>query len=503
MRKHIVILVIFGVLVQSVLSFSVSAESSDSVIISHIQTGVSGGATQEFIGLYNNGETEVDVTDWCLRNKGNIAFACLSSTVEQLFIMPAHSSALIVSRSFADTLPLEIVPSLVYVPTSQSSGSLVGSNDTLTLVDDKGGEKDRHGWTTAVATGMIFRRNLTSMDPLIFMNGGSGEDWGIVAREGLPLHQVELRQNETADICPNIAGVQTAISEDVTINDDGTCVLVLPPLPKIIITELFPNAPGSDDGQEFIEVFNAETFPVDISGYQLWIGLNPTKGLPLPVMTPLDPGEYRVITQALLPFSLVNTSGKVQLMNTEGLLMSESAVYDSPKEGQAWILVNDVEWQYSSQPTPGNINIVLSTELEDLLALPVQKSCAANQYRHPETNRCRLIPSEDEATPCKQNQYRNEETNRCRSIAATTTQVACKEGQERNPETNRCRNIKKMTKTDYGVLGATSKGQPSQWYIVLAIVAVMTILLGYAAWEWRNELKTFYQKLLRFVRRAE
>ncbi len=146
---------------------------------------------------------------------------------------------------------------------------------------------------------------------------------------------------------------------------------------------------------------------------------------------------------------------------------------------------------------------MLSTELEDLLALPVQKSCAANQYRHPETNRCRLIPSEDEATPCKQNQYRNEETNRCRSIAATTTQVACKEGQERNPETNRCRNIKKMTKTDYGVLGATSKGQPSQWYIVLAIVAVMTILLGYAAWEWRNELKTFYQKLLRFVRRAE
>ena len=73
------------------------------------------------------------------------------------------------------------------------------------------------------------------------------------------------------------------------------------------------------------------------------------------------------------------------------------------------------------------------------------KVCAIGYERSPETNRCRKIVSELEATlaPCPIGYYRNPETNRCRKITITTQAglSPCPIGYERSPETNRCRKI--------------------------------------------------------------
>lgn len=141
--------------------------------------------------------------------------------------------------------------------------------------------------------------------------------------------------------------------------------------------------------------------------------------------------------------------------------------------------------------------------------VPSRKPCAANQYRHPETNRCRLLKTNTTSTtpiPCPAHQYRSVATNRCRNNVATTTKppAPCKEGQERNSATNRCRVIKAMpAATDHAVLGTETENQPDQWYIIYAVAIAALLVASYAAWEWRQELAQFARQAWRFVHRSK
>ena len=132
---------------------------------------------------------------------------------------------------------------------------------------------------------------------------------------------------------------------------------------------------------------------------------------------------------------------------------------------------------------------------------PSLKPCAPNQYRNPETNRCRLIStsstSSSSLTPCREGQERNPDTNRCRSVSTKTTELApCKEGQERNPETNRCRNIVSMTDAPHEVKGVQEVAQQqSSWYVWVVVGLVVSGALAYAGWEWRVEVQQFIVKL--------
>lgn len=81
------------------------AASAD-VVMTQVQAGVTGGATKEFIVLYNRSSNDVDVTDWCLRNKSDVPFACFfSGHALRYFVLPAQSYATFASAAFADSMP--------------------------------------------------------------------------------------------------------------------------------------------------------------------------------------------------------------------------------------------------------------------------------------------------------------------------------------------------------------------------------------------------------------
>jgi len=502
MRKYIICLVFLCTLAWQLTARADPVESPQSVVISHIQAGIVGGATQEFIALHNNSSGEVDMTDWCLKNKTNTAFGCFTPTdIRQVFILPEHASALIVSRTFAQTLSEQVHPTFIYDSTNQSSGSLVGSNDTLVLMDAVGEEIDRHNWTVTASSGMILRREIATESPMTYKDSDVVSDWYVGPVEVLPSNQVEVRYIDIPDVCENISNIQPSVPQGMMVDDDGKCISIPPPeIPDIIITEVLPNPFGADEGGEFVEIYNTGTHAVDVSGFMIWVGNTSTKGIKLPLMDPLKPGEYRALFNDTISFTLVNTSGKVQLTDATGILIDETFHYNSPKEGWSWIRIADQTWDHTNHPTPGEANVLDKSELDSLMTL---KECAANQYRHPETNRCRLSAVVSQPAACKEGQYRSPETNRCRNSVVAATQTPCKAGQERNEETNRCRNIKQMSKADYGVLGATSEDSPNQWYVIAAVGTVLVILLGYAAWEWRKEIGNFLRMMIRFVRKTQ
>jgi hypothetical protein len=332
------------------------------------------------------------------------------------------------------------------------------------------------------------------------------------------------------DECSNLPNIQADIPDGYKRGVDNNCMLDLLPLK---ITELLPNAAGSDEGNEFIELYNPNNSGVDLSNYVFYVGANDTKFYSFPAGSHIGAGQYMAFSNDDIKFTLINTTSNVRLSSSDGTLIDETPVYNNPKDGMAWALI-DGTWQYTNQPTPGSANLssLVTATVAEVVAASNLELCAANQYRSPETNRCRLITtaasSKSVLVPCKDGQYRSEETNRCRSIVADVSAlVPCAEGQERNPETNRCRSI------TAAVLGASTltpckagqernpdtnrcrnvvsaipqagyapeqTSQSSNNYVLWwSLACVGLVAISYGIWEWRQEIMRLGQRIGSFI----
>lgn len=334
------------------------------------------------------------------------------------------------------------------------------------------------------------------------------------------------------DTCANLDGLQAILPEDYIINDEGFCVLSLQPL---VINEILPNPDGNDDGNEFIEIFNPNDSDVVLDNYQLIVvSASSNKQYDLPAGLIIPAGKYLALYDDEVGFTLVNTSMAIELWSIDGAVVDSSVVYENPASGSAWVLIND-NWQFTNRPTPGSVNLSSLVTIQPANVISPDSElepCAPNQYRNPETNRCKLIQSiESSLVPCKEGQYRSEETNRCRSIAgdvasyvpcaegqernpatnrcrsivlasSTDGLVPCKEGQERNPETNRCRNIvlASVPQVDYAPDPVAI--DTGNYAFLLSLTGLGTLAVIYGLWEWRHEIGSIFKNMnLHFLKR--
>ncbi|MDB5162121.1 MAG: hypothetical protein JWM52_629 [Candidatus Saccharibacteria bacterium] len=475
--------------------------ASASLVLTQIQAGGMTGALQELVVIYNNSDENVDVTNWCLRNKSSVEYACFTKGNDsEVLILPSHMFATVAS-SFEVSATGFSAFTIVYSSTNQSSGSIVGSNDSISLIDSNKMIVDNHSWTSSITSGMLFARQIQTQTPLVFTDTDQAGDWYIQSPQFIPENGLR-RMMMTIDYCLNIEGDQEVVPDNMVQNELGECHALLPPsifLP-IQITEVLPNAAGSDIGSEFIELYNPNNKAIDISAYTLWYGPEFEKATHFPIGSTISAQSYLSFSNTDLEFSLLNTSSRVRITNEMGTIDTETPMYMSPKDGVAWAFINDI-WQYTNMPTPGAANLasIVDVDEEEIIT---QTPCATNQYRNTETNRCRLIVANvGTVTPCKDNQYRSEETNRCRNIVSSdTAQASCKEGQERNPDTNRCRTIKSVSKADYGVLGVQSSNSSGDSALWVTIIAIVVLALVYTIWEWRYEIFKLLRRFKHFVR---
>jgi len=484
------------------------ASSAYPVLITYIQASGSTGAKEELIVLHNNAMVDIDVTDWCLRNKASVAFACLaddaSATGAKQFILPGYGSATVVSHEYAVEHELgDTRPSFVYEVTNQSSGSIVSSADSISLVTADGEVADTWAWSwtgTPPAT-KAWGRLLLLPSPELYATGNDAADWSYILWRELPQSSIFVRMVNTP---PGEEGGEGETGEETgeTNTDPDTDTPGSPggsntPFP-VQVSEVFANPAGADAGKEFIELYNTDTTTSQqLDSLKLKIGGTTPKWYVFPNDTIIAPGGFLVITDTDLGFSLVNATGGVQLYDGD-IPLGERVEYISPKDDMSWALINGT-WQYTSTPTPGKANFAEPKSEMSLIKKDetTPKPCASNQYRNPETGRCKLLSAATKtSTPCKAGQERNPETNRCRTIAAEKVPTPCKEGQERNPETNRCRAVVKMSTVGYGVKGVQTKADAGpSWYYWAGIGAVLILILTYAVWEWREELAALGRRL--------
>jgi hypothetical protein len=475
--------------------------------MTRIQSNGLVGSKDELIVLHNNTGTEVDITNWCVMNKNADAFACFTShrtDVIERYILPAYSDAVIVSDGYVSGSgypPGDYV--LEYAVKNQSTGSIINSSDMILLIDGKGELVDEMSWNTLIAANKVFSRNKLSLNPDIYVTSNGVADWIIEPRTAPPVSSIQVRATPLPD--PNTDPGTENPSDDETPPNE-TEVPQVPQSQELFITELLANPSGSDTSKEYIELYNPINAIVDLSHYSLAVGTDNPKTYTFPAGSSIPPLSYAIFTNSDMGFTLVNTNGKIQLLK-DGTQLGAAVEYADSKDNAAWALIGDT-WQYTLTMTPGGENLITTPTVQEKAdEESTPKPCAANQFRNPETGRCKLLSSaESILAACKEGQERNIETNRCRStVVATTTPAPCKEGQERNSETNRCRTIVKMSDAGFGAKGVkTSEAAAVQWYYWVTISVVVLLILAYAVWEWRQELLALGGKIKKrlFARRA-
>ena len=296
---------------------------------------------------------------------------------------------------------------------------------------------------------------------------------------------------------------------------------------------------ASNIDEQFVEIINSGEKTVITTGCKLTVGDSGVRENIGDIE--LNPGEFLTIKIKNTKLKLPKTKGKVYLLDEAGSKI-DSAEYEKLAKSSSWSLIDD-EWMQTFMITENSENIFKEyLDCQDgyernalgrcvkISVPPIEVSCPAGQYRHPETRRCRKIEAAKTITPCKDGYYRSEETGRCRSIAsaaaktlkpcpegqfrnsatgrckkiASTDDIAkeCPEGFERNPQTKRCRKIKSANMPTVGSAAAEVKqvaGATWGWWV---FGGVSLLAVGYGVWQWRWEISQFVRKIRESIKSA-
>ena len=523
--RRLFILVLLGLLFNIVQHPIPVAAISPNVLIYQVQTGGagSGTASQELILLKNTSNEDVNISGWCVQYSSaadNVGFsACIEPSLQTELWLTAGGLVSLATNEFVTANPL-FIPDVVF------SSGLAATGGHLRLLNTEALEVDKLGWGTAVhpetlsavshTSGKVLGRN----DALINLDTDNNSiDFSSVERLAVVmtgLYEVAV----PIDSCPNIEGVQVVIPEGMLQDDDGDCfedmcpnldelqkvmpvgyvleneLCILVPLEDrpLVITELYPNSPSYDTGNEFIELYNPHDVTISLKGYSIQLG--PDFGTDF-VFTSgeIGPRQYLVFSDTETGVVLPNSSGvAIRLKSPAGTTVSEVSIYPEIADNESWSLVDD-RWIVTNQVTRASANLpyVIKAEEEVLGVTTVLAPCAAGKYRNPETNRCRTIETAvSTLTPCDEDEYRSPDTNRCRKLVSTSTKLQpCDEGEERNPETNRCRKVSIVAASQEDladIVDITPKQTTGSvnWGVMSGLFVATG---GYMMYEWRNEIR--------------
>ena len=499
---------------------------SENLVIYQVQTAgaISGTASQELVLLYNNSLQDINISNWCIKYSSSTDASGFSKCVTP----PDDSVEIWLSSgglvSFASTE--FITANSGFTPDFIFTAGMAATAGHLRLFDANNIEKDKLGWGSAVspeslatpahASGLAFSRNLLSVNA---DTDNNFVDFSSQAKHSpiiSGLFEVEIQ----VDICPNIDGLQIEVPDGYLTDEDNDCYLdVCPNLDELqielgaqyyidelgdcqliplenralFITEILPNANGTDTGREYIEIYNPHNSSINLTGYKLQVGPGFTKEYVF-LTGEIAPGDYAVYSDTLTSIVLPNTTGvKLRLVSPAGIVVSESAVYSNADDDTAWVLIEDT-WAYTNQITPGSANKPYLEPAQDEVVgvTSILAPCPLGKYRNPETNRCRTIETAvSQLTACDEDEYRSPDTNRCRKVSSSSL-ASCDPGEERNPDTNRCRKTAVLgitNQSDLPVIQDISvqnvDGQIN-WQIIILAVGMTG---AYMVYEWRNELR--------------
>jgi len=140
-------------------------------------------------------------------------------------------------------------------------------------------------------------------------------------------------------------------------------------LKGVQLSELLPNtaSPQTDAEDEFIELYNPNDKPFDLSGFMLQTASatsSTTHTYHFPAGTSIAPHSFKAFKSGQTHLALNNSGGQVWFVDPLGTTVDKSDSYGKTDDGLSWINAGG-RWQWTAQPTPG---------AENKLATPIAAS---------------------------------------------------------------------------------------------------------------------------------
>lgn len=326
------------------LDSSAFAQSfASSVVISEIAwMGTKASARDEWVELYNNADTPIDVAGWILKTADD------GINVKLTGIIPAKSYYLIERND--DEVVKDTKADLV----ENFGKGFSNSGEKIELYDSAGQLIDfvdaSGGWPQGKAS-----PDYKTMERIDMNQPGDLDNWK--TNDGLTMKGVDAEDNIIQGTPTNSGISQTTPTES---GDEDNNIQ-----PEIIISEIFPNPQGSDKELEFIELYNEGETEIDL---QNWALEDKTGGRYVIKQKDFNtvsiPSQgYFVLYRKQTNIALNNSGGDMaRLFNPEGD-MADEIFYDDKADEQKSLNrdLNTDELLWSETLTPGAASIISKT----------------------------------------------------------------------------------------------------------------------------------------------
>ncbi len=154
---------------------------------------------------------------------------------------------------------------------------------------------------------------------------------------------------------------------------------------EIHVSEFLPNPDGDDSELEFIELHNASSSAVDVSGWIIDTG--PTSRFTIPLGTSMGAGEFLTFFSAAHDISLSNSGDRIQLIRPD-MALQDDIIYTTTKEGYSYNRSDNGSYEPSFTPTPNAMNMITVSPT------PTPRSTSAKQAKPtalPEADEERIV----------------------------------------------------------------------------------------------------------------
>lgn len=431
------------------------------ILITEVQTGSSTSGKDEFVELFNDSSTGVDIANWQLRYiSASSTTANLSAPTQTIAITPTADGQTIVPadsyfvlHTASVTLPQGTAGQTYSYTLPAAGGSLVlleADSTTCTLnVEDafawgtgafgqgnptaassKDADYQRYIGTgadyyetydnaqdfgvgtptpatenTLVGTGATAGDTApdatTINDPVCVLPSGSASD-GTGSTDGQADDGDTLQTPSDDDVPPeqtSSTGSGTSSSQEASVSTATGVPTADAGLTVPQLTEILPNPapPQADADDEFIELYNANDVTFDLSGFKLVVGTTTHHMYAFPSGTMLSPHSFTAFFSADTGLSLSNTGGQVVLEDPNGAILGQTAVYGTAKDGQAWALTQG-SWVWTTTPTPNAPNAITVPATTSKTAKAASSSKKASAKTTSASSKAKTSASADDTT---------------------------------------------------------------------------------------------------------
>jgi len=348
------------------LSLPVQAANSLDILINEVAwMGSPNSSYDEWIELYNNGSTSVNLDGWIFNSLDENLKVSLKGAI------PANGFYLLERTD--DNTVLEIPADIIYKGTlNNQGGSLKLYDNSENLIDSA---DYAEGWPSGDNTSKktMERKGLNvwgdSLNP-----GGSPKEKNSAVNYSVAEKQDQVKSNSIS-------------------------------YPKgILINEVLASPEGPDDQNEWIEIFNQNQFDVDLSNWKLQDLEGTTKTYIFPEKTIITDLGFLVINRTESKIILNNDSDGLNLIGPDGKVV-DSVNFQKAVRNSSYNRF-EKDWVWSSILTPGKVNQMPAEQKEEAKEIKETNEIKEEKELIPEENLAQIsqtIETNNQETPSSKN----------------------------------------------------------------------------------------------------